>query len=203
MDLTEGSTLAALPHLVMTLIVPFGGQLADYLRRNNILSTTNVRKLFNCGGFGGEALFLLVVGYTTNKAVAIGALIVAVGCSGFAISGFNVNHLDIAPRYASILMGISNGVGTFSGMICPITTEQITKDHSSMEKIESEWGHVFLIASTIHFIGVTFYAIFASGELQDWAIDKSGEVNYICYLFAHLVNLCICAFVMIIFFCLG
>ena len=27
----------------------------------------------------------------------------------------NVNHLDIAPRYASILMGISNGVGTFAG----------------------------------------------------------------------------------------
>ena len=28
MDLAEGSTLAALPHLVMTIIVPFGGQLA-------------------------------------------------------------------------------------------------------------------------------------------------------------------------------
>ena len=76
-------------------------------------------------------------------------------------------------------MGISNGVGTFSGMICPITTEQITKDHSSMEKIENEWGHVFLIASSIHFIGVIFYAIFASGELQDWAVDNSG----VCYCF--------------------
>ena len=70
-----------------------------------------------------------------HKGVAIAALITAVGCSGFAISGFNVNHLDIAPRYASILMGISNGVGTFSGMICPITTEQITKDHSTEELI--------------------------------------------------------------------
>ena len=93
MDLTEGSTLAALPHLVMTIIVPFGGQLADWLRRKEILSTTNVRKLFNCGGFGGEALFLLVVGYTTNKTLAIVALVLAVGSSGFAISGFNVNHL--------------------------------------------------------------------------------------------------------------
>ena len=174
MDLTEGSTLAALPHLVMTIIVPFGGQLADWLRRKEILSTTNVRKIFNCGGFGGEALFLLVVGYTRNKSLAIASLVLAVGSSGFAISGFNVNHLDIAPRYASILMGISNGVGTFSGMICPITTEQITKDHSSVEKIENEWGHVFLIASSIHFIGVIFYAIFASGEVQDWAVDNSG-----------------------------
>ena len=175
LGLTEGSTLAALPHLVMTIIVPFGGMLADWLRRKEYLSTTNVRKLFNCGGFGGEALFLLVVGYTRNKGVAIGALITAVGCSGFAISGFNVNHLDIAPRYASILMGISNGVGTLSGMACPITTEQITKDHSSMELIENEWGHVFLIASSIHFVGVIFYAIFASGEQQDWAVEKAEE----------------------------
>jgi len=38
-----------------------------------------------------------------------------------------VNHLDIAPRYAGILMGISNGVGTLSGMICPIVVEMITK----------------------------------------------------------------------------
>lgn len=115
MSIAEGTTLAALPHLIMTIIVPLGGQLADYLRRNKILSTTAVRKIFNCGGFGGEALFLIVVGMTRDKLTAVVALVIAVGCSGFAISGFNVNHLDIAPRYASILMGISNGVGTFSG----------------------------------------------------------------------------------------
>lgn len=43
-------------------------------------------------------------------------------------SGFNVNHLDIAPRYASILMGISNGVGTLSGMVCPIIVGALTKN---------------------------------------------------------------------------
>ena len=161
--------MAALPHLVMTIIVPFGGQLADWLRKKEYLSTTNVRKIFNCGGFGGEALFLLVVGYTKSDTAAIVGLVFAVGCSGFAISGFNVNHLDIAPRYASILMGISNGVGTFSGMICPIVTEQITKNHASKNILQYEWSHVFLIASSVHVFGVIFYAIFASGELQPWA----------------------------------
>lgn len=78
---------------------------------------------------------------------------------------------DIAPRYASILMGISNGVGTISGMVCPIVTEQITKNHSTHHLIEVEWHHVFIIASSIHFFGVIFYAIFASGEVQDWADD--------------------------------
>ena len=45
----------------------------------------------------------------------------------YTSTGFNVNHLDIAPRYASILMGMSNGIGTLAGMICPIVTEQLTK----------------------------------------------------------------------------
>lgn len=47
--------LSALPHLVMTIIVPLGGQLADYLRTHNIMSTTMVRKIMNCGG---EALII-------------------------------------------------------------------------------------------------------------------------------------------------
>lgn len=31
------------------------------------------------------------------------------------------------------------------------------------------WKIVFKIAATVHLIGCTFYAIFASGELQPWA----------------------------------
>lgn len=169
-DIAKSGTVSALPHLVMTIVVPFGGQLADHLRKNNILSTTTVRKLFNCGGFGLEAVFLLVVAFTRNTAVAISALTLAVGFSGFAISGFNVNHLDIAPRYASILMGISNGFGTLSGMICPIVVEEFTKKSTA-----EEWQLVFLIASIIHFLGITFYGIFASGEIQPWAEPPPGE----------------------------
>ncbi|KAF8564380.1 hypothetical protein P879_06671 [Paragonimus westermani] len=162
-NLAETGFLSAVPHLVMAIIVPLGGQLADRLRKN-MLSTTAVRKIFNCGGFGLEAVFLLGVGYSKTITSALACLILAVGFSGFAISGYNVNHLDIAPRYASILMGLSNGVGTISGMICPLTTELLTKGEQ-----KDGWAIVFLIASLVHFAGVTFYALFASGEKQPWA----------------------------------
>lgn len=33
------------------------------------------------------------------------------------------------------------------------------------------WKIVFLMAATVHFFGVTFYGVFASGELQPWAED--------------------------------
>lgn len=126
----QTGVIGSLPHLLMTMIVPCGGLLADYIRKRGILSTTNVRKLFNCGGFGMEALFFLVVSHATmkrNGTAAIFALACGVACSGFAISGFNVNHLDIAPRYASILMGMSNGIGTIAGLLVPFFVDNITE----------------------------------------------------------------------------
>ncbi|VDO21400.1 unnamed protein product [Heligmosomoides polygyrus] len=99
-------------------------------------------------GFGGEALFMLVVAYTNKESTAVLALVLAVGCSGFAISGFNVNHLDIAPRYAAILMGFSNGIGTLAGLTCPIVTEKFTesgpqgwvKDWAEPKEDEEAWN---------------------------------------------------------------
>lgn len=86
------------------------------------------RKLFNCGGFGLEGLFFLFVAHSTTAFGALTALTFGVAFSGFAISGYNVNHLDIAPRYASILMGISNGIGTLAGILCPNAIDYLTKD---------------------------------------------------------------------------
>uniref|UniRef100_A0A3B1K589 Solute carrier family 17 member 7b n=1 Tax=Astyanax mexicanus TaxID=7994 RepID=A0A3B1K589_ASTMX len=143
-EISKVGILSALPHLVMTIVVPIGGQLADYLRSNNIMSTTNVRKMMNCGGFGLEATFLLVVGFSHTKGVAISFLVLAVGFSGFAISGKTL-----------ILMGISNGVGTLSGMVCPLIVGAMTK-----HKTREEWQYVFLIASLVHYGGVIFYGVY-------------------------------------------
>lgn len=51
--------LSAVPHLVMTIIVPIGGQIADFLRSKQILSTTTVRKIMNYGGKYAKNTFLL------------------------------------------------------------------------------------------------------------------------------------------------
>lgn len=41
---------------------------------------------------------------------------------------YSVNLLDIAPQFASVLMGISNTVATIPGLLSPILTGHITKD---------------------------------------------------------------------------
>lgn len=40
---SEAGIISALPHLIMTTIVPFGGILADHLRKSGTMTTTNVR----------------------------------------------------------------------------------------------------------------------------------------------------------------
>jgi ACS family sodium-dependent inorganic phosphate cotransporter len=44
---------------------------------------------------------------------------------------FGVNHLDVAPKYAAILMGISNTVGTIPGILSPALTGAIVHDRVS------------------------------------------------------------------------
>ncbi|KAL1509037.1 hypothetical protein ABEB36_003842 [Hypothenemus hampei] len=165
----ENSTLGALPHFLMTLVVPAGGIMADRLRKKGILNTTQVRKLFNCGGFGLEATFFIAMAYSHTTLQAMTALTIGVAFSGFAISGFNVNHLDIAPKYASILMGLSNGIGTIAGAIVPAVKEFLVPNQT-----KEQWRILIIVSAFIHYAGITFYALFASGELQPWA-DQAVE----------------------------
>lgn len=122
----------------MTIVVAMGGVFADHLRKKGTLTTTQVRKLFNCGGFGMEATFFLVVAFSKSYSEAIVALTIGVAFSGFAISGFNVNHLDIAPKYASILMGLSNGIGTIAGCICPFVVHNLTDIKRDMKQVSED-----------------------------------------------------------------
>lgn len=61
-------------------------------------------------------------------------------------------------------MGMSNGIGTIAGLICPIVIDNMT--HSARKE---DWPPVFILGACVHFAGVIFYGLFASGELQPWA----------------------------------
>ena len=70
--------------------------------------------------------FLLLCGYLgTTTATAVTFLTIAVGSSGLVLSGFGCNHLDIAPRYAGVLLGLTNAVATVPGIIGPYIAKAI------------------------------------------------------------------------------
>lgn len=76
--------------------------------------------------------FILMVGYYARVGEAIAFLILGVGFSGLNAVGYAVNHLDIAPRYAGILMGVSNTFASIPGFLSPMLTGHIAKNKVSL-----------------------------------------------------------------------
>ena len=77
--------------------------------------------------------------------------------------------MDIAPRFAGTLFGLSNTVGTVSGIVAPFLAAEMTSGGS-----REEWRFVFVVGAVVLVFGALFYAAFGSGELQSWATRESG-----------------------------
>ena len=65
----------------------------------------------------------------TTLAVVLFSL--ALGLLALNTSSYNVNHLDIAPRYAGVLMGITNSAATIPGMVGPYVVGYLTNNEVS------------------------------------------------------------------------
>jgi MFS family permease len=137
-DLPTVGALAGLPYIATAASVFLSGYLADWLQIKRILTTTQVRKIFNCGSFIGQALFLVACACIMHPVISITCLFLAASVGSFATSGYLVNNLDIAPGYASILFGIMNFFGSLSGFIAPNLAKLVGKED---KKVRTKCGN--------------------------------------------------------------
>ena len=121
-ELEKTGFVSAIPYLTMGILLGVSGYLADWTQVKGYLTTTQVRKYFNCGAFLAQTVFMMLAAYLLEPTISVVCITIAVGLGAFAWSGFAVNHLDVAPQYASILMGISNTFATIPGIVSPLLT---------------------------------------------------------------------------------
>ncbi|NP_001263381.1 sialin isoform b [Mus musculus] len=173
-NVQENGFLSALPYFGCWLCMILCGQAADYLRVKWNFSTISVRRIFSLVGMVGPAVFLVAAGFIgCDYSLAVAFLTISTTLGGFASSGFSINHLDIAPSYAGILLGITNTFATIPGMTGPIIAKSLTPDNTIRE-----WQTVFCIAAAINVFGAIFFTLFAKGEVQSWALsDHHGHRN--------------------------
>ncbi|XP_059745726.1 sialin isoform X2 [Bos taurus] len=173
-NIQENGFLSAVPYLGCWLCMILSGQAADNLRARWNFSTLWVRRVFSLIGMIGPAIFLVAAGFIgCDYSLAVAFLTISTTLGGFCSSGFSINHLDIAPSYAGILLGITNTFATIPGMIGPIIARSLTPENTI-----GEWQTVFCIAAAINVFGAIFFTLFAKGEVQNWAIsDHRGHRN--------------------------
>lgn len=116
LSIAKSGLYAAGPWLIMFAVGTTSGYVADrFLKRGADLTT--VRKTMQITGLVGAALFMLAARDVTSANLAFGLMCGALGTLALTWAGFLPNHLEIAPRYADVLMGITNTAGTVPGVI--------------------------------------------------------------------------------------
>jgi len=174
-SISENGFLSAVPFILCYIFGVGGSFVADWLRYHRILPTGEVRKVFSTAGFLVPACLLVSTSYVgcdyTSLAVTLFSL--AIGIQGLNGSSYIVNHLDIAPRFAGILMGISNSIGTISGIIGPYVVGFLTNNQPK----RARWQKVFYISAGVYVFGWLVYLLLGSGREHSWNTpDEAGNI---------------------------
>ncbi|XP_073288695.1 ascorbate transporter, chloroplastic-like [Primulina huaijiensis] len=154
-NLTESGLLCVLPWLTMAVFANIGGWIADTLVSKG-LSITSVRKIMQSIGFLGPAFFLTQLRKVNTPALAVLCMACSQGSDAFSQSGLYSNHQDIGPRYAGVLLGLSNTAGVLAGVFGTAATGYILQKGS--------WDDVFKVAVVLYIIGTLVWNFFTTGE---------------------------------------
>ncbi len=145
-----------IPWIVTFFVISFSGWLADALIARGF-GVGTVRKSMQSAAFAIGAISLIAVPAAASPAIAVAMLTVAASANGISSAAFGVNHLDVAPTYAGILMGISNTIATIPGIIGVAATGLIVQTTHS-------FSAVFFLIAAIYGLGMFLYLRWAGGE---------------------------------------
>lgn len=109
--------------LILTIPVSF---LSDWSGKKGV-SRGLSRKVCNTIGHWGPALAILSLTFAplNHTTLPVIILIIAVGLNAGSICGFQINHIDLSPNFAGILMSITNCVASIIAILAPLIVGEI------------------------------------------------------------------------------
>jgi MFS transporter, ACS family, solute carrier family 17 (sodium-dependent inorganic phosphate cotransporter), other len=132
------------------------GWIADGLRKRG-LTMTGVRKLMQGAAFTLGAISMILLPLASSALMATVLITIATGGMALGVAGFAANHLDIAPQYAGILMGLSNTFAQLPGIVGVALTGLIVD-------LTHSFAAVFYLIALIYITGMICYLMMGSGE---------------------------------------
>ncbi len=155
-DYASVGWVTMIPHVASFIFLNVAGNIADRLVRSG-MDVGKVRKLMQTIGFGGLSTALLIVGEVESVWLAITIMTIGNALGAFVVGGFVVNHMDIAPKYAGTLMGITNTAGTIPGIIGVFVSGLILE-------LTGSWALVFQVTAGVTLFGLVFFLMFSSSK---------------------------------------
>ena len=147
---------SVIPYIAAFIMQVMSGFIADALHKRGMRMSA-VRKSIQTVAFTLGALPLLALPAAHSAEAAVTLVAISLGGTSLNPGGFAVNHLDVAPRYAGVLMGITNTVAPIPGIIGVAATGFILQATGS-------FAAAFYLTALIYVVGLICYAALGSGD---------------------------------------
>jgi ACS family sodium-dependent inorganic phosphate cotransporter len=157
-SVANAGILSAAPWLTAFVMINVAGYLADRMMKAG-RDPTFVRKLMQCAGLGGAALFLLLLPSAASAGQGVLLMCFAAGTLAFCMGGFAPNSFDIAPRHADVIWGISNTFATIPGIVGVYVTGWLVDRTGS-------YAAPFAVTAGIALFGAAVFLLLGSGRRQ-------------------------------------
>lgn len=166
-SLRNSATLSALPFVGMWVGGIGSGTLCQKIYNSGWLKLGTCRKIFNSFALFGSGLGIISLAFLgpEHKNIVVAILVLVFFLFGFITAGFMVNHLDLSPQFAGVLLSLTNFAGGFGSIITPVVTSFILQNDPSDI---SRWRIVFLMFASIGICSNLIYIIFGSSDRQPW-----------------------------------
>eukprot|EP00238_Polyblepharides_amylifera_P005489 CAMPEP_0196582064 /NCGR_PEP_ID=MMETSP1081-20130531/37313_1 /TAXON_ID=36882 /ORGANISM="Pyramimonas amylifera, Strain CCMP720" /LENGTH=401 /DNA_ID=CAMNT_0041902537 /DNA_START=698 /DNA_END=1903 /DNA_ORIENTATION=- len=162
LDLTHAAALALLPPVASIFFSGCASTLADKLISSGV-PTTTVRKGATAVSFLGPATFFSLAGFVDLPTpLLVGSVTVGLGLASFCVAGLYSNHQDISPKYSSILLGMTNTLGTIPGLVGVTLTGYILSATDDFELA------LFAPAIGMYLLGAAVYTKWGSADPLDF-----------------------------------
>lgn len=99
-----------------------------------------------------------------DRAASVAIFTVGLTINGAVTAGYLGNGLDIAPNFSGTIFGIANTFSSMGGFISSFLVGTVTYKNQTY----TQWTIVFWTLAVTYFIGAVTFAIFGTGELQEW-----------------------------------
>ncbi|XP_039312249.1 sialin isoform X2 [Solenopsis invicta] len=164
-NIKENGLLSSLPYLGKYIFALATSTLADYLRRNNKLSVTAIRKIFTTLAVLTPGILMVIQAYYgCNRVASVAVFTIALTINGAVTAGYLGNGLDIAPNFSGTIFGLANTFSSIGGFLSTFMVGNITYQNQTY----TQWTIIFWILAAVYFSGSVTFVIFGTGELQSW-----------------------------------
>ncbi|XP_060518437.1 putative inorganic phosphate cotransporter [Cylas formicarius] len=172
-DIKLNGIVSALPQIIQLFVVVILGPISDYIVEKKFVTLTQSRKLAQILGSvipSGLLIWLAFVA-ENQKTLAVCLMNISLGFLAVEQYGSLINHIDISPKYAGVLLSIENSISTVVSLSAPLFVQYFVTDLTD----PTLWRYVFLIFSLVTLSTAIFFTTFGSAEVQWW---NNSENNY-------------------------